>query len=94
MNTLNQTTVAKVIARKIKPQFTNSPYGLLMFHIVQCALLDAARMVDKEDTIAVNEQQNAQRYLQGSMPHCELANVDSSWVHRVIGKAGLVLPTV
>ena len=96
---MNQQTKAKAIAKKIKNQFMSSPEGMLMFSIVECALLDLSVNITPKfkdeltlkEKSQINGRRSAARYLSGNMPHCELAGVDSEWVHRLMSKIGLNL---
>ena len=78
---------ARAIAKKIKLQFPSTSEGSLMFAVFENALYDATRgcltVTDKM------ERESAIRYLSKTIPHCEIAGVNSEWVHRLINKADI-----
>lgn len=81
---------AKLIARKIRPQFGQSAEEKLMFAIFEQALKDA--FCSPNSNVNVGDTASAQRYLACDMFHARACGVDPEWIRRVIERiAGLPL---
>lgn len=87
---------AKLISKKIKPQFVDSADGRLMHAIVEQALLDASRVIIPDPRgkhkKMEGEKISAMYYLSHHMVHAEMAGVDSEWIRSIIRKIVVFLP--
>ena len=74
---------ARAINAKLRSQFPDSPDGRFMFAIVERAILDL--------TVA-SEREEAYIYITSpEIPHAEICEISSEWIHRLLLKAGLIL---
>ncbi len=74
---------AKLVIKKIKPQFPDTPEGNLMFAVVSQAIRDVA---SPTSTITISDQSSALRYLDSDMPHAAICGVQASWIRSIIKK--------
>jgi hypothetical protein len=68
--------------RKISYQFPDTAEGRLMCAVVNCAVTDLSDGTYRNSAL---------RYLNGVMPHAEICEVDSVWIHEVLTKCGVKL---
>ena len=78
--TIPQSMKARMVMRKIAPEFPLCPEGRLMFAIVECAMREYA-----------NGNGQCRHYLAGSIPHAAICGLDPDWIRHVMNKCGLVI---
>jgi len=81
-NNLKNTDRSRIIEKKIRTLFPETPEAKLMLAIVVRAVQDAS--TGKGVKSAAGKS-----YLRGNMPHAEICGVNPGWIRRVIKKVGL-----